>query len=189
MQNKDERWLDGKSALFRGRQARRAADAAARREGRRIMKAADVELEYEAKNGIWHAGLVSADMGFDNRIIEFDCHIYPAGSSSVTHRHNEAVIFVLKGSGYTLLDDERVAWEAGDTLYIPAGAWHQHHIDPDVPAMVVAAKPLPLQEYLGELHIEYRGDEPVRTEYEAGSFLDEFREVNVPNPEAKGDSP
>lgn len=61
---------------------------------------------------------LSRDMGFDNRIIEFDCHVYPAGSSSVTHKHNEAVIFILKGSGHTLIDEERIDWGPGDTLYI-----------------------------------------------------------------------
>lgn len=180
--NKDERWLDGKSGLYRGRQERRAADLAARAAGRRIIRASEVEMEYEAKNGVWHAGLVSRDMGFDNRIIEFDCHVYPAGSSSVTHKHNEAVIFILKGSGHTLIDEERIDWGPGDTLYIPPGSWHQHHIDPDIPAMVVAAKPLPLQEYLGEMNIVYRGDEPVKTDYELESFAAEFGTVGVETP-------
>ena len=181
--SKHERWLEGKSALHRGRQERRTADQAARAAGRRIIRADEVEMEYEAKNGLWHAGLVSRDMGFDNRIIEFDCHVYPAGSSSVTHKHNEAVIFILKGSGNTILDDEeRIDWGPGDTLYIPAGSWHQHHIEPEAPAMVVAAKPLPLQEYLGELNITYKGDEPVKTDYKLESFSAEFSTLRGDRP-------
>lgn len=174
-----ERWMEGKSALFVARKKRVDADKAARAAGRKIIRASEVEMEFEAKNGVWHSGLVSRDQGFDNRIIEFDTHLYPPGSVSTTHKHNEAVIFILKGTGFTLLDDEKIEWGPGDTLYIPAGGWHQHHIDPDAPALVVAAKPLPLQEYLGELNIVYKGDEPVRTDYELSSFVDEFGSVTV----------
>jgi gentisate 1,2-dioxygenase len=170
----DERWLEGKSALFRTRRERREADQARRRAGRRVLKASEVQLEYEEKNGIWWGGLVSQDLGFDNRII------YPPHTQSVTHKHNEAIIIVLRGQGYSLLDDERVDWGPGDTLYIPAGVWHQHFVTSDEPAMVIAIKPLPLQEYLGELNIIYRGDEPTKNpEYRPGTFVEEFAKINL----------
>lgn len=176
----DERWLEGKSQLFRTRRERREADQERRNQGRRFIKASEVKLEPEEKNGIWWGGLVSQDLGFDNRIIEVDCHIYPPGTHSVTHKHNEAIIIVLRGHGYSLLNDERIDWGPGDTLYIAQGVWHQHHVTSEEPAMVIAIKPLPLQEYLGELNIIYKGDEPsTNPDYRPGTFVEEFQKINM----------
>jgi quercetin dioxygenase-like cupin family protein len=174
----NENWLEGKSGLFKSRAERVKADMARRKAGRKFIKAEDVKLEWEAQNGVWMGPLVSQELGFENRIIEVDCHIYPPHSHSVTHRHNEAIIIVLRGQGYSLLDDERIDWKAGDTLYIGQGVWHQHYVTSDEPAMVFAIKPLPIQEYLGELNIVYKGDTPgINAEYKPGSFPDEFAKI------------
>ena len=56
----------------------------------------------------------------------------PPNGRSVNHRHTtEAVIYIIKGSGYSTIgyDDEseqRVDWEEGDLFGIPLWAWHQH---------------------------------------------------------------
>jgi len=178
-QDAKELWQQGESALFKARAERRREDGARRKAGRKCIKAKEVKLEWEAQNGIWIAGLVTREIGFDNRVIEVDCHIYPPHTHSVTHQHNEAIIFVLRGRGYTLLDDERVDWEPGDTLYIPQGAWHQHHVTGDEPALVLAIKPVPLQEFLGELNIIYKGDSAtVNRDYQPESFAREFAKIN-----------
>ena len=177
-----EQWKQGSSGLFQARRQRQERDRKQRQAGRKIIRGEDVKLEWEEKNGIWIGGLVSTEMGFDNRTIEVDCHIYPPHTHSVTHKHNEAVLFVLRGSGYTLLDGERVDWGPGDTVYIAAGLWHQHHVTSDEPAMVLAIKPIPLQEYLGELNIVYKGDAPaISHEYKPGSFKEEFGRVGSKN--------
>lgn len=172
--------MDGSSTLFRKRMERRQADQERRKQGRRFIKGSEVTLDYEDHNGIWISGLVSQDLGFDNRIIEVDCHIYPPSTHSVTHKHNEAIIIVLRGSGFSLIDEERIDWEPGDTMYIPAGSWHQHHVTSEDPAMVIAIKPLPIQEYLGEMNIIYKGDEPViNADYRPGSFLEELKKIGT----------
>ena len=130
-------------------------DIARRKAGRKAIKGEEVKVEWEEQNGVWMGPLVSQELGFQNRIIEVDCHIYPPHSHSVTHKHNEAIIIVLRGQGYSILDDERIDWKPGDTLYIGQGVWHQHHITSDEAAMVFAIKPLPIQEYMGELNIVY----------------------------------
>src|SRR5688572_27513565 len=61
-----------------------------------------------ATNGVWFGSLCTQELGFDNRIIEVDCHIYPPHSHSVTHKHNEAIIIILRGTGYSILDGERI---------------------------------------------------------------------------------
>jgi mannose-6-phosphate isomerase-like protein (cupin superfamily) len=175
----EERWEQGSSALFQRRKERREADTRRRRSGRKFIKGEEVKLEWEEQNGVWMGGLVSQDLGFDNRIIEVDCHIYPAKSHSCTHRHNEAIIIVLRGRGYSILDDQRIEWGPGDTLYIGQGVWHQHYVTSEDPAMVIAIKPLPIQEYMGELNIVYKGDKPSPVQkFTVGSFKEEFEKIN-----------
>jgi quercetin dioxygenase-like cupin family protein len=177
-----ELWQQGESLLFKARLERRKQDVARRKAGRKFIKAEDVKLEWEPQNGIWIGGLVSQELGFDNRVIEVDCHIYPPHTHSVTHKHNEAIIIVLRGAGYSLLDNERIDWKAGDTLYVGQGVWHQHYVTSDEPAMVVAIKPLPIQEYLGELNIVYKGDKPeINRNYRPQSFAEEFGKGNLEN--------
>lgn len=178
-QDTKELWEQGESTLFKARLERRKQDAARRKASRKFIKAEDIQLEWEPQNGVWFGRLVTQDLGFDNRVIEVDCHIYPPHTHSVTHKHNEAIIFVLRGRGYSILDDERIDWKPGDTLYIGQGVWHQHYITSDEPAMALAIKPLPIQEYLGELNIIYKGDSPgINREYKPGPFTEEFAKIN-----------
>ncbi len=42
------------------------------------------------------------------------------GEVSGKHRHSyESVIYITEGEGYTLIEEERVEWKAGDAIYIP----------------------------------------------------------------------
>lgn len=56
----------------------------------------------------------------------------PPGARSVNHRHTtEAVIYIVKGVGYSLVgwDDEelhRIDWQEGDMFSFPVWMWHQH---------------------------------------------------------------
>jgi gentisate 1,2-dioxygenase len=59
------------------------------------------------------------------------------------HRHQGGVvIFVIEGNGYTIADEVRVDWEAGDLILLPmrpGGVAHQHfNLDPDKPARWLA---------------------------------------------------
>lgn len=49
------------------------------------------------------------------------------GETTTMHRHNyETIIYVVAGRGLTRIADRVVNWEAGDALYIPVWASHQH---------------------------------------------------------------
>lgn len=49
----------------------------------------------------------------------------------------------------------------------------------DEPAMAFANRPLPLQEYLGEVNIVYKGDKPkINLSFRAKSFVEEFAKIN-----------
>jgi uncharacterized RmlC-like cupin family protein len=61
----------------------------------------------------------------------------PPRGASVKHRHTtEAVIYIVKGRGHTILHydgepERRIDWEEGDLFGIPLWAWHQHFNDSD----------------------------------------------------------
>lgn len=75
------------------------------------------------------------------------------GDKSNKHRHTyETILYVLEGKGYSIVEDKRVDWEAGDAVYIPVWAWHHHvNLDQDKPAKYVACENAPLLQNLGML--------------------------------------
>lgn len=86
------------------------------------------------------------------------CHLGEMpGRKNIGHRHvDEAVIFMLNGSGYSVLYQEdhskdwpaqhEVHWQEGSLLAIPVNAYHQHfNAEPDVkPVRQLAIKNVPL---------------------------------------------
>jgi gentisate 1,2-dioxygenase len=77
-------------------------------------------------------------------------------SNDRKHRHTyETILFVLEGSGYSVVEDDRVEWEAGDALHIPPWAWHQHfNTDPDKEVKFLSGTNAPLLQSVGD--IDYR---------------------------------
>lgn len=67
------------------------------------------------------------------------------------HRHTyETILYVLEGKGWTLAEDEKVEWEAGDAVYIPSWAWHQHqNLSDTEPARYIACENAPQLQNLG----------------------------------------
>ncbi len=53
-------------------------------------------------------------------------------SSSHKHAHTEAMLYVLEGSGYSLIDGKRYDWDAGDAVHVPPRMTvHEHVNDSD----------------------------------------------------------
>lgn len=73
------------------------------------------------------------------------------GQSTNRHRHNyETLIYVVAGTGHSLIGERRIAWQAGDALYIPVWAWHQHvNTHPTEQALYVACENAPMLQNLG----------------------------------------
>lgn len=67
------------------------------------------------------------------------------------HRHTyETVLYVLEGSGWTEIEDQRVDWKAGDAVYIPCWAWHRHGNTSELnPARYLACENAPQLQNLG----------------------------------------
>jgi quercetin dioxygenase-like cupin family protein len=80
--------------------------------------------------------------------------LLPGGCSN-RHRHTyETILYVLEGRGYTLVEDLRVDWQAGDAVYIPVWAWHHHvNLDDENPAKYLACENAPMLQNMGRLAI------------------------------------
>lgn len=50
-------------------------------------------------------------------------------SASHSHTHTEAMLYVLEGRGYSLIDGVRHDWKAGDALHIPPRMTHHGHFN------------------------------------------------------------
>lgn len=75
------------------------------------------------------------------------------GESSNRHRHTyETILYVLEGFGYSLVEDKRVDWKAGDAVYIPVWAWHNHvNLDKEHSAKYLACENAPMLQNMGML--------------------------------------
>ena len=73
------------------------------------------------------------------------------GQSSNRHRHTyETILYVLEGEGFTMIEDHKVEWKAGDAVYIPVWAWHQHtNASATKPCRYVACENAPMLQNLG----------------------------------------
>jgi quercetin dioxygenase-like cupin family protein len=86
------------------------------------------------------------------------------------HRHQGGlIIYVIDGTGYSVVDGERVDWERGDLLLLPLrpnGVEHQHfNTNPEKPALWMAFIHSPIREYVAsemtqtEVSPEYKAAE------------------------------
>ena len=48
------------------------------------------------------------------------------GEETKVHRHTSSAVYhVFRGSGYSMVNDERIEWTQGDTFALPPWAWHR----------------------------------------------------------------
>ncbi len=72
------------------------------------------------------------------------------GQSTGRHRHTyETIIYVLEGEGFTQIEDQKVTWRAGDAVYIPVWAYHQHTCTGEGACRYVACENAPMLQNLG----------------------------------------
>jgi gentisate 1,2-dioxygenase len=95
------------------------------------------------------------------KTIGFHVAEYEPGEASGTHRHMcEAILYIIQGSGYTMIEDTRVDWEAGDAIYVPPMCWHSQHAGNE-PVKLIGMWNAPLLEALGIYVNEEAGDTAV----------------------------
>jgi quercetin dioxygenase-like cupin family protein len=73
------------------------------------------------------------------------------GQITSKHRHTyETILYVLEGEGFTTIEDQKVEWHAGDAVYIPVWAWHQHtNTSATNPCRYIACENAPMLQNLG----------------------------------------
>jgi quercetin dioxygenase-like cupin family protein len=81
----------------------------------------------------------------ENRVLSTHLAELAPGGNSVRHRHTtEAIIYIVKGRGYSIINyegqpEERVEWQEGSLFSPPVWAWHQHfNADPNETARYLA---------------------------------------------------
>ncbi|HEX9077926.1 MAG TPA: cupin domain-containing protein [Anaerolineae bacterium] len=97
----------------------------------------------------------------DNKILDAHISEVRPGGHGKKHRHsNEAVVYIVMGRGYSIVQKEggepkRFDWQEGSLLNIPQMAWHQHfNLDENAPARYLAITCVPLLNHLGVQIIE-----------------------------------
>ncbi len=73
---------------------------------------------------------MSREVVTDTALKDWSVFVHEIHRHSGMHRHQGGlVIFVLEGEGYTVVNGERIDWEAGDLILLPlqaGGCEHQH---------------------------------------------------------------
>ncbi len=109
-----------------------------------LEKHKDSAYSEERQCSVFIADLPSYTLSVNITLIKPD-------SNDRKHRHYyEALLFILDGIGYSMIEGERVEWEAGDALHIPPWSWHQHfNTDSDKEVRYLAATNAPLLQSVG----------------------------------------
>jgi quercetin dioxygenase-like cupin family protein len=143
-----QKWM---SDLQMATHQRRAEREEVRKKARVILPANEAEIQRSEHRGDWKVGLIDRHLGFDNRILAMYVHQMPPDSHTETHKHGEAVVYVLSGRGYSIVEGERFTWRAGDCIFVKPGQWHQHfNSDPERVSQHLALYIQPLAEHVYE---------------------------------------
>jgi quercetin dioxygenase-like cupin family protein len=97
-----------------------------------------VQRPWRNNKGLWF------ELG-GNRVLSSHLAELAPGGNSVRHRHTtEAVIYIVKGRGFSIVNydgepEERIEWSEGTLFSPPVWAWHQHfNADPHETARYLA---------------------------------------------------
>lgn len=82
--------------------------------------------------------------------IASEMQLLPAGFKGMPHRHNsQAVYYVFRGQGISIVDGERFEWANGDYLDVPAWSEHQHENPSGEDAILFSITDWPAMQALG----------------------------------------
>jgi len=128
-----------------------------RRAGKVLVRNEDLVFESTRMGDV--AVVVDPAIGFHVRTLGTLVAEIPSGKRSGAHRHvYEETNYVVSGSGYSIIEDQRFDWKKGDSLCIPLFAWHQHFNTGDKPARFLVHHDRPYMENLGFLMVEHGED-------------------------------
>ncbi len=116
-----------------------------------LVKGDEIEFKENEGRGNRSTMIITPEKGFHVQTMDCRMSELPPGRSTNIHRHrSEALIHFLQGRGYSIVDDKRVDWRAGDTLFLPSWVWHNFcNSDSAHPARYLAITNRPLIHGLG----------------------------------------
>ncbi len=112
------------------------------------------DIEAQLKEAKFPVHMVDSRIGSNQKTFRFWKHRMRAGRDAqwkyLGHRHTvEAVIYVEKGEGYSVIDGVEYPWKPGDFACVPIFAWHRHVVTSAEEMVYVAATTGPLSMFLG----------------------------------------
>ncbi len=104
----------------------------------KLTRFADLTLRVSPR-GTRTALLVDGSLGHKTSGLSMAMFQIPPGKGQAKHRHpGEAILYIVDGRGYSVIEDQRHDWETGDAVLVHQYCWHQHfNADPDHPAVVI----------------------------------------------------
>ncbi len=106
--------------------------------------------EVDLKPPKGYEGVRAGWYDFGNTVLGWGLtEILPGGSGPMHRQLCESTMFVLNGSGYTIVNGRKFEWEKGDGLFVPLFAWHQHFNSGKEKALYARMSTAPLFEFLG----------------------------------------
>lgn len=109
------------------RRLRRLARTHRQREGARLVTYWDDVVGRVTKRGARSAFLVDPSIGYSTSGLTAVVHELAPGLWQSRHRHGgEAFLYVVSGTGKSVVDEVEHDWEAGDLVVIDHWQWHQH---------------------------------------------------------------
>jgi len=109
------------------RRTQRLAQQATGVESARLITRFDDVRGLVTKRGARSLFLVDKSIGYHTAGLSAVMHELAPGLYQSRHRHGgEAWLYAVSGEGYSIIDDVRYDWEAGDLVVVDHWQWHQH---------------------------------------------------------------
>ena len=102
-------------------------DMASYKPGRSAVKKDEVKLKPSPiYKGVYTGTLVGPETGCFCSTHTVDLFHIPPGVTTGVYRHDDLLLHVLNGTGYSIIDDVKYEWGHGDSIHIKPGVWYQH---------------------------------------------------------------
>ena len=125
---------------------------------RTVVPVEDVQM-HETSRRMRRGVYTGADGGRPTRAMDATAHEIDPGVVSTVHRHSwDAMMFCVAGEAWTEIDGQRIEWGPGDSLHLPAWAWHRHGNDGQQLARYLTFSSEPMLETMGMAVLEDGGD-------------------------------
>lgn len=132
------------------------------RDNHRTVVGLDDVVMHDTSRRMRQGVYVGADGDRPTRSMDAMVHEVDPGTVSTVHRHSwDAMMLCVGGRAWTEIDGQRIEWGPGDSLHLPAWAWHRHGNEGEEPGRFLSFSSEPLFETMGAAILEDGGDTPV----------------------------